>query len=372
MDSPWLAAAAATVVTPPTGLGMGGYAARHGVSTGVLDDLEVNVLTLRGPRRPRLAWIAVDALAVTAPLRAALTTAVAHATGIDERHMVVLASHTHSAPVGWVGTILPSLPAASDPGLLSRLYDDVSGIALVEAPVTVEYSCTDIPGIAANRQRKDGPADASAGVVTVYDTDHRPLAVLYDFACHPTVLGPENMRWSADWVGAARRELRRQLGTELPVVFAQGAAGDVSTRLVRQGRRPEDVMRIGGAVADRLLATLPHARLLSPGDLRMVRRDLTVPSRWDDGSRLTASVSVVRTGGLRLLAIPAELVANLGRRLTTAFPGIRLYCCADGYLGYLADEESHSENRYEAANSPLTLPETLSFLDFCAELVAAS
>src|SRR5690606_12014144 len=73
MAGQWMAAAAVAVVTPPPGLPMAGYAARDGVSAGALDDLEVNILTLRGPSGDRLAWIAIDALAVTAPLRAALT-----------------------------------------------------------------------------------------------------------------------------------------------------------------------------------------------------------------------------------------------------------------------------------------------------------
>ena len=39
-----------------------------------------------------------------------------------------------------------------------------------------------------------------------------PRAVLYVHGCHPTALGHENLRLSADWPGAAGREIEAAQG----------------------------------------------------------------------------------------------------------------------------------------------------------------
>jgi hypothetical protein len=50
------------------------------------------------------------------------------------------------------------------------------------------------------------------------------LAVLFNYGCHPTSLGPGNMHISPDYIGAARELLEEQFGGH--ALFLQGASGD--------------------------------------------------------------------------------------------------------------------------------------------------
>lgn len=116
--------------------------------------------------------------------------------------------------------------------------------------------------------------------------------MLLDYACHPTVLGADNLRWSADWPGATRRALG------VPVGFLQGAAGDVSPRFTRLGRDTAEVDRLGT-----LLATAVRSALTSPG-----RPITAVPAV----RRTTVSLPV------RRLPSPGEIEATVTRAAAAA------------------------------------------------------
>lgn len=358
----WSLTAGAVAITPRQPVPLGGFADRAGETTGVLDDLELNLVVLSAPGHGTLTWVGIDALAVKPELRRVVVEAVAAATGCDPDTVVVTASHTHAAPSGWVGQILPSLPAPVDHQLLAELADAIRTMPLRHTEVRLETVTARVDGVGANRARRDGSFDPSARCLLAREPDGTPAALLYDFACHPTVLGPDNHLVSADWVGAARAALRRRLGTTLPVVFAQGCAGDVSTRHHRLGRAPDEVDRLGSLVAEQLLAALVQAAPLTGTEIRLVRDTVTLPSRWAAPVTESMPISAITVGSHRWLTVPGEIVASFGLDLTPGFPDTRLISCADGYAGYFADPAGHAARSYESDASPLTAADTLELI----------
>ncbi|RIL00849.1 MAG: hypothetical protein DCC71_18390, partial [Proteobacteria bacterium] len=83
--------------------------------------------------------------------------------------------------------------------------------------------------IGRNRRVADGPLDPEVLVVRVDRADGAPLAVLYTHGCHPTVLGHDNLDYSADWPGAASRAIEAAL-PGATALFALGAHADVDPR----------------------------------------------------------------------------------------------------------------------------------------------
>ncbi len=356
----WTITIGSVVVTPSRQVPLGGFVARVGNSTGILDDLEANLIVLTGADAHTIAWVAIDALAVMPELRTVVVDAVVALTNCTADQVVVTASHTHSAPSGWVGQILPALPAPVDDELLADLGAAIAGMPLRSTTVRLETFSAAIDGVGSNRARPDGPFDPTSVAVMARDDTGVPVALLYDFACHPTVLGPDSRVISADWVGAARRALRRGLGADdLPVVFAQGCAGDVSTRFYRQGRLPPEVDRLGSRVAEWLLAAAGRAEPLAGNGIRLRHDVIELPSRWAPDSTVTVPISSVDIGVRRWLTVPGEVVASFGIDITAALPRTRLVSCTDGYIGYLADANCHADGSYEASASPLTLSDTL-------------
>ncbi|MGO2747551.1 hypothetical protein [Microbacterium sp.] len=411
--------AAVRDITPSTPGPLAGYEARRGApSTGTQDALEAALLVI-GDSHSQVAWLTIDVIAVPAPLAALLRDAVR--AGLNEHGLpvVVAASHTHSAPLDWVGSIYPGHSGESDPLVVAELIDHVRSLAAgvaaqPEEPVTGGWAERHAVGVGANRLDPQGPHDDRVGVLTLRSVPGGALrAVLFDAATHPTVYGPDNLRWSADWPGAARRVLRaaaaamnaaaEHSGPAPIVLFLQGATGDVSARFTRRGNDAVEVARLGGIAAAAGIAAIAHdARPLSAcvrHTNRVVDFERRVLPSWEAAERevdealavrealvglspidpkvrlaqsrvdgalvqralvaadparvLACEVSVIAIGDVAWVHVPVELFSRIGERIRAGspFPTTRVIGYADGYLGYLPDESAFIQGTYEALSS---------------------
>jgi hypothetical protein len=411
--------AATTVdVTPPTKVPLGGYAARGQQSAaGVHDRLTAGLLWLSGERddSASVCWVALDAFGLDSDTAARIRTTVADHIGLDHDAVLVCSSHTHSGPATWFRP-LRGQPSAMDDAAVDRLIKDISRgarrLPAIRTTVTVGWNTVPNAGVGANRYDPAGPHDASTGVLTLRDAENAVVAVLFDYACHPTVLGHANLHYSADYPAATRRVLRAALqeteGVETPpvVAFLQGAAGDASTRFTRRGSTFPEADRQGAILAGALLGGVLNADAAPLGDANpmVLRSTCTVPTRpmptaamvrktlaaaeqaWaaldpGDGPE-TPEIRLARTrcegalalSALRESSLPAELVlpisvVSMGDvawahlpvepftcfgdhiRAASPFPHTRTIGYTDGYFGYLADDRAHRDGRYEALSS---------------------
>jgi hypothetical protein len=110
-----------------------------------------------------------------------------------------------------------------------------------------------------------GFSDPEVGVIRIDTTDGQPLACLVNYACHPTVLGPENRLISPDYPGSTRKIV--ELVTGSTCLFLQGAAGNVG---------PIETFVASAAVASKLGTRLglEAARVYFGLEPRPVRRQL--------------------------------------------------------------------------------------------------
>src|SRR2546423_14604048 len=70
-----------------------------------------------------------------------------------------------------------------------------------------------------------GPIEPEVGVLGAWDADGRLLGCVVNFACHATTSPPG---FSANWIYYLEKTLRGSLSVDMPVVFLQGACGDVT------------------------------------------------------------------------------------------------------------------------------------------------
>ncbi|TCO24863.1 hypothetical protein EV652_108399 [Kribbella steppae] len=409
-----LLAATSLDVTPPPGYRLDGYAARTGPATGTADPLRATLIWLSTADDPGVLWLTLDAIAVGKDLAAELSAAAGCAAGIPPSRVVVSASHTHSGPAGWTGEIHPVIPAEREPALYEPLIGAVAKASLPRRPVTASWRSIEVIGVGANRHRKNGPHDNTAGILALHSPEGSLEAVLFDFACHPTTYGPENLQWSADWPGAARAELAPAV-----VGYLQGAAGDVSPRFTRRGRGASEVARLGGLLASRVREALAGPGLELPQSAPAIRRttiNLAVrdmPPAEEAASTVAAAASAVRSGvddpsgriaqtrldgarGQSLMAaaslpdalelpisvvtmgdvcwvnLPVELFALHGACLQadSTHPITRVVGYTDGYYGYIVDPSAAESGAYEALitffDQPTTnrlLTETAAFMN---------
>jgi len=130
------------------------------------------------------------------------------------------------------------------------------------------------------------PFDPRVGVIRLDTTDGKPLAILVNYACHAVVFGPDNLRYSADFVGVMCDRVEKSFDNRPLCLFLQGADGDINpydatTPLAQEAVKKRDwtgeqlgqeAARVAGAVRTESVAepTLDFAEDL-----------LTVPIRWN-------------------------------------------------------------------------------------------
>jgi neutral ceramidase len=241
---PLMAGVAQVDITPPPGLVMYGYFSRiknNIVATGTLDPLYARVLVL-ATRNTRLALVTLDLGRVFGkPLLDRLRQEASTTSSIS--HLVVTASHTHSGP-----NILDIYPPGQTPewetAAVRKIEAAINKACQKLAPVRigVGYGTCSI-GFNRIMVNPDGtvkmlwvnptrvptaPVDPTVGVIRVDNMDERPVAVLVNYACHPTIFGDTNLEYSADWPGVMIKTVEQAFGGESLCMFLQGACGDIN------------------------------------------------------------------------------------------------------------------------------------------------
>jgi hypothetical protein len=84
-----------------------------------------------------------------------------------------------------------------------------------------------------------GPVDSKIGIVKFDRLDGTPLAVLYQFACHP-IQGAASGGNTADLSGVASRVIEENLGVDCVALFFQGCGGDINPVLYKDVHQPRD------------------------------------------------------------------------------------------------------------------------------------
>lgn len=227
------AGAAKVELEPSLGMPMSGYGARTGVSNGVIDPVQARALALSDGTRT-IALVTLDLVfPIELPEMDRIRAAV-RARGIDE--VIFHASHTHSGPTY-------SANREAYDRAVDRIQQAILAAAAAKAPATMGTGWG-VSYIGHNRRRisLDGaaqmywrnetkistfPVDPSVGVIRI-DGAGGPLAVLVSYACHPVVLGPGNLKYSADYPSVMREAIERGMGGKTMAFFLQGAAGDIN------------------------------------------------------------------------------------------------------------------------------------------------
>jgi hypothetical protein len=195
-----------------------------------------------------------------------------------------------------------------------------------------------------------------------------PIALLWNYAIHGTMLGPRNLKYSGDVMGLASRELERRLG--VPALFVNGAVADVSPR----GHGPAAARTDAAALADAVEGAWRRATPAPAGPLaiRTARLELPTPyvslrncaGRWVPRA-LTLSLAGTlpreaelvagALGGAAWVTVPGELQTRLGRAVKEAARTAGALGFVAGvsndYLGYFLAAEDYARMTYVACAS---------------------
>lgn len=138
-----------------------------------------------------------------------------------------------------------------------------------------------------------GPIDPEIGILRLDRLDGTPLAIMYNFACHP-IQGVPGGANTADIIGYASQVIEQGLGNETLAVFFQGCGGDINPVAYKAVDHPRSAEPLGLRLG---LATLKAARAIQCTDdsrLAIINQKLTLP-RVDASEKIFAMETQQKT-----------------------------------------------------------------------------
>lgn len=287
----FMAGVAAVDITPPLGVVQWGYDERTTPATGILDPLYARAIVLRQGDET-VALITLDL--GRAPSATLLDRVRDRVSASGVKHAIFTASHTHGGPLmedetmphfkmleARLGECIEAAVKALEPARFGWGTTSID-IAFNRRVTLEDGTCTMMWG---NKERKPTPlVDREATVIRIDKTDGKPLAVLVNYACHPVILGWDNLEYSADYVGELCRLVKLETGAEC--LFIQGGAGDINPYLDKTpiAKGGVEAMRgVGKICADAVLEAL--GKIDTKGTERtplgFVQKMVPVGTRWN-------------------------------------------------------------------------------------------
>ena len=131
-----------------------------------------------------------------------------------------------------------------------------------------------------------GPVDPEIGLLRLDRKNGQPLAVIYNFACHP-IQGVPSRGNTADIPGFASKVIEESLGDGVLALFLQGCAGDINPVQYKDVHNPRDAEPLGNLLGLSALRALKAIRTQEDASLKVVREVLSLPRAADLEQRIT-------------------------------------------------------------------------------------
>ncbi len=255
-------------ITPPIGLRMSGFSERDHGSEGILNELYANILVL-GDGKTKAAIVTLDLIGVDKALTHRVREVVSQNSDIPYHAVLLSASHTHSGPEACRFGDMGKISRRIDPTPVDSAYNTVlpeliaNGILWANRtlqPVKLGVKQSELHGLGSNRIDDKLYMDNTVTVFRVDTVDGHPLAVLTNYTCHPTILNFNNYLYSGDFVSFYQEAIEK-VYPGCVAMYAQGCAGNVSTRHNRKGQGVDEAKRMGELLAGHVISTLNQVDL---------------------------------------------------------------------------------------------------------------
>ncbi len=407
-------------ITPPVGYRLQGHDSRKNPSEKVHDPLYLKVLTVRKGGN-RVVIITADLLGLSMNLVSETRAEIKRKTGLLPHQVLMCASHTHSGPF-----ILPPFDGILNenfiPDYISLLVKQAAG-AVCEAIKKEEnvsrliYGRKQINIGSVNRRRKnpdgsiggpdpEGPVDHEVTTLSFETNLGSPLAILFNYGCHPTTVSNTIYDITAEYPGAAQYELEKFYGGTT-ALFTNGCSGDVRPNLLNEegtdfrGGDFQDVKRMGRLLAAGTIEAIESARAQKnqncftidkitgyletfsfpldknflPKNEEDVEKNLPVlvyklrrsyqpmapEIKWKDlwkeklnkgekvPSTVDADIQVIKIGPISIIGFPGDTMSEIGLKIKKHLPYAIVVSNSNGRIGYIPSAQGLKDGGYESS-----------------------
>jgi neutral ceramidase len=247
-------------ITPPIGLRLSGFQERAHGSVGILNQLFASILVL-GDGVNKVAIVTLDLSGVDKALTKVVRETVSQKTDIRYDSVMLCASHTHSGPEAWrtgdMGLVSHPIDSTPDEIAYKHILPGLIANGIIWAnselePVKFGAKQSELFGLGSNRIDASRYVDNTVTVFRVDRMTGEPLAILTQYACHPTILNFTNFHYSGDYISYYQETVEKAFPGSI-AMFVQGCAGDVSTRHNRKGYGQPEARRMGMLLAGEVI-----------------------------------------------------------------------------------------------------------------------
>jgi hypothetical protein len=373
----------------------------------VAEPLQTRALMLENDGN-KAVMVVVDMTSISVPLVAGLKKLVSEETGVAASNVLILSSHTFSAPHMQDASHLEGDAAKAknkNKMLIDAVFASVKSAANAAAKAMQPASVGFAKGssdIAVYRQiltpkgwwfgaNENGVTDKDVSVVRFDDAAHKPIAFIVNYAVQPSVMnesiGADGGRVvTPDLAGAVSTYVEGQYGESAVSLFSVGAEGDQSPayvsnqyKLTRAGEVVrEDAHEAGlllvkaqgerlGAEAVRVAETIKadqnEAKVaviadsvhMSGQKIPKNIKDIHVTTSYDypPGDPVDAPIALLRVGDIALVGVQVEMSASTGIAIKSGSPvnNTVVMGLVNGAAKYMAAADAYDRFTYEAMNS---------------------
>ena len=357
------------------------------------EKLEANIVLLGDSTGNKVLVVSVDALYIGPGLRTHLESVLSPS--LKPHEIFVAATHTHNAPQlddtkPKLGLPVPQHfhqvafriaeaakellgQAPCEVRVFSRRYRVKSVVRRRwRRPVTISRAGIGFFDIQALRNPRTGKITSE--VIEFVDQDKNLMALVWIMPCHPTSF-PDPRTISPHFIGEVRQRIRAKSGSEeIPVVFLQGASGDIRPPAYRAARFDfsEHLRRVlrgkifdsfsesqyrqwvekvfrefdSGRAMQNWKATSSETALVGSSHFTM-RLNEAYDFEYSNPRFFTCHV--LQIAGLKIIGVSAEPTWKMRQSLLQARPQTTLVGCIDDTFGYLPTPREFETGGYEAS-----------------------
>jgi hypothetical protein len=353
------AGAAKRIITPQPLLPVSGGVGTPKPSTDQKGDLFIRAMVVE-KGDVRIAIVSIDNLGWPAVLGDKSRALIK---GVKPEHVLIGATHTHSAPDAY-GFPNEQGESFADMAYLDRcvklMADAVNEAVSNLQPANLKIALGEAKGKIAYNYYAPDLYDPRCGVIQAIansgPNQGKVIATLVNYAVHPEVLGSERGILSPDLCGPLYDRIEEKAGGI--AVFMNGAQGGMVTADVRlpngkEANTWEECQRIGQLLADEALRIIAPAPLLTNPPLFVTSRRIEFPidsdimkyiiSKSPMGYKLPkpnivdTQLNLINIGPAQILTIPGEALPNIGyylkRNMPTRYPF--LFGLTNDAFGYM-------------------------------------
>lgn len=271
------------MITPPFGCEMSGFVARNGLCKGIHDPLWARALIINNGHK-KIALVVTDLIGIDGEILNKVRQLVSYSTDITPDSVLIAATHTHSGPA----VLQKAFLGKPDPNYITMLIKNISGAILLAnqslEPVRLFVGESKCNSIGKNRLKKGGPTDPQVLVLRL-ENDKGIKVLIVNYACHPVVLGPDNLLITADYPYYLISSLE-QVYPKAQIMFINGATGDINVghitadsikSSINSKRTFEEAGRLGRLLAGEVIKATETAVLQEIINIRFCGRKISLP-----------------------------------------------------------------------------------------------